>query len=54
VKHVCDESEVIVIGTKSKEFLNVFDFVSSKQMIIDLVRLDKDRTSQQNYVGICW
>ncbi len=54
VRQVCDESEVIVIGTKSKEFVNVFELVSPDQTIIDLVRLDKDRTSQRNYVGICW
>jgi len=54
VKQVCDESEVIVIGNKSMEFTNVFDLVSSDQLIIDLVRLDGNRTSHGNYVGICW
>ena len=54
VQQVCDESEVIIIGTKSKEFVNVFDLVSPDQTIIDLVRLDKNRTTEQNYVGICW
>jgi GDP-mannose 6-dehydrogenase len=54
VKEVCDASEVIVIGNKSTEFMNVFELVSPDQTIIDLVRLDKDRTSQGNYVGICW
>lgn len=54
VSEVCDESEVIIIGTKSKEFANVFDMVSPQQTIIDLVRLDKNRTSEHNYVGVCW
>jgi GDP-mannose 6-dehydrogenase len=54
VRQVCEESEVIVIGNKSKEFMSIFDLVSPDQTIIDLVRLDNNRTSQHNYVGLCW
>lgn len=54
VKAVCDESDVVVIGNRSQEFMDVFQLVSSDKTIIDLVRLDKTRTSEQNYVGICW
>ena len=54
VKAVCDESDVVVIGNRSPEFMDVFQLVSSDKTIIDLVRLDKTRTSEQNYVGICW
>jgi len=54
IKQVCEESEVIVIGNKSAEFMKVFDLVSPEQVIIDLVRLDGNRTSHRNYVGICW
>ena len=51
---VCEKSEVIIIGNKSKEFNKVFDLVTPSQVIIDLVRLDENRTSSENYVGICW
>jgi GDP-mannose 6-dehydrogenase len=54
VEQVCQESEVIVIGTKSSEFAEVFDLASPDQTIIDLVRLDRNRITEQNYVGICW
>lgn len=54
VEQVCVDSEVIVIGNKSREFMKVFDLVSSDQLIVDLVRLDRARTSRGNYVGICW
>jgi GDP-mannose 6-dehydrogenase len=54
VKQVCDDSDVIIIGTKSAEFMNVFDLVSPDQTIIDLVRVDQSRTTERNYVGVCW
>jgi GDP-mannose 6-dehydrogenase len=54
VEQVIEESEVIVIGNKSEEFKEVFRLASPEQTIIDLVRIDKTKTSEGNYVGICW
>jgi GDP-mannose 6-dehydrogenase len=54
IEEVCKESEVIIIGNKSKEFKRVFDLVTPSQTIIDLVRIDDERTTSGNYVGICW
>lgn len=54
MNHVITSSEVIVVGTKESAFRQVFDLVHKKQIIIDLVRLDDKKVSQDNYVGICW
>jgi GDP-mannose 6-dehydrogenase len=54
MEEVCSESEVIIIGNRSKEFKRVFDLVTPSQIIIDLVRIDEGRTTAGNYVGICW
>ena len=54
VEQVIEESEVIVIGNKSEEFKEIFRLASPEQTIIDLVRIDKTKTSEGNYVGICW
>jgi len=54
IAEVLSTSEVLVIGTKDAEFANIFEKVSPSQVIIDLVRLDKSRTTKENYVGICW
>ncbi|HZY80876.1 MAG TPA: UDP-glucose/GDP-mannose dehydrogenase family protein [Cyclobacteriaceae bacterium] len=54
IDEVCKESEVIIIGNRSKEFKRVFELVTPSQTIIDLVRIDEERTTSGNYVGICW
>ena len=54
IEKVCEESEVIIIGNKSKEFKTVFDLVDPSKTIIDLVRIDENKVSSENYVGICW
>ncbi len=51
---VIKKSEVIIIGNASEEFNKVFELTTPEQTIIDLVRIDKSRTSKDNYVGICW
>lgn len=47
------KSEVIVIGNKTPEFMQVPDMVGSHQTIIDLVRI-QDRVSENGYQGIAW
>ena len=54
IEQVCEESEVIIIGNRAKEFKDVFSIVNSSQIIIDLVRIDENKISDKNYVGICW
>ena len=51
---VISKSEVIVIGNKSEEFKNITERVNNEQTIIDLVRINDDQISKDNYVGICW
>ena len=47
-------SECIVIGNKDPEFATVPDRLRPDQVIVDLVRIDRNRTSGNNYEGICW
>lgn len=54
MREVIRQSEVIIIGNNSPEFKMIFEMVSPSQTILDLVRIDKARTSSGNYVGICW
>ena len=54
INDVIQNSDVIVIGNKAKEFSKVIDTIPKDKIIIDLVRVDKGRTSKDNYIGICW
>ncbi|WP_370390326.1 nucleotide sugar dehydrogenase [uncultured Winogradskyella sp.] len=54
INQVIDHSEVIVIGNNASEFYDILKQIPDNKIIIDLVRVDKDRTSNGNYVGICW
>jgi GDP-mannose 6-dehydrogenase len=49
-----EESDVIVIGNNAKEFRALVDEMPKEKIIIDLVRVDSERTSKDNYIGICW
>ncbi|MFY0608245.1 MAG: UDP-glucose/GDP-mannose dehydrogenase family protein [Cyclobacteriaceae bacterium] len=54
IKDVIDQSEVIVIGNQSKEFEKVIEDLPVEKVIVDLVRLNSEKISEKNYVGICW
>ena len=58
IKESMDEvirgSDVIVIGNKAPEFKNIIDTIPEDKIILDLVRIDNNRVSEGNYVGICW
>lgn len=54
VDDVVSHSEVIVIGNKDEEFTTVDSLISEDTVIVDLVRLFGNRTSDSNYQGICW
>ncbi len=53
-EEVIEVSEVIVFGNNSKEFKKLINAISSDKEIVDLVRVDSNRTSGGNYEGICW
>jgi len=54
VQDVIDASDVLVIGNNAKEFGKLLPSIPSDKIIIDLVRVDKEKTSKNNYIGICW
>lgn len=54
ISEVIENSDVIVIGNKAKEFSSIIDSIPKDKIIIDLVRIDKTLISNNNYVGICW
>lgn len=55
MEEVLENSEVIVLGNKSSEFVSVPQQVRQDQIVIDLVRISKELTTQNDqYNGICW
>ncbi len=54
VNEVIDNSDVIVIGNNAKEFSKIVPNIPKEKIIIDFVRVDKEKTSKDNYIGICW
>ena len=53
MQDVLDFAEIIVIGNNSADFKLAFDYLKPEQVLIDLVRIVKDKSSSQ-YDGICW
>lgn len=53
IQDIIENSDVIVIGNKSSEFKSALHYNPDKT-IIDLVRIDKAKTTEKGYVGICW
>lgn len=53
IKQVIRESEILVVGNR-QEFDGSLVEIASDRPIIDLVRVDSDRRSAENYHGICW
>lgn len=54
IEKVVQDSEVLVIGTRSEEFRKILENVSKDRLIIDLVRLSEDLSTEAAYDGICW
>ncbi len=54
MEDVIARSEVLVIGNNSPEFNDVLSMIPEDKVIIDLVRIQKEKTSEGNYKGICW
>ena len=51
---VIESSECIVIGNKDAHYEGILDRVRDDQIVIDLVRIDKERTSADGYHGLSW
>lgn len=54
IESVVANSDVIVIGNKSVNAEEIMSKLNENQLVIDLVRIEKNKTSDENYVGICW
>jgi GDP-mannose 6-dehydrogenase len=53
MQEVMDFAETIVIGNGAEEFKPVPTSLKPNQVVVDLVRISKDMSSEQ-YDGICW
>lgn len=51
---VLEGSECIIIGNKDKHYEGVLDRVTADQIVIDLVRINKEQTSADGYHGLSW
>lgn len=51
---VINESETIVIGNKSDDWNFLLDKEYKNKQIVDLVRIEDKKVSEENYGGICW
>lgn len=54
INEVIDGSEVLVIGNNAKEFSKILPTIPDNKIVIDFVRVNKEQTSKDNYIGICW
>ena len=54
IDEVLKHSEVVLIGNSAKEFKIIEPKLTGEQIIVDLVRIFGNRTSDKNYQGICW
>lgn len=54
MQDVIDQSEVIVIGNRAKEFSGVPDAVGPDKVVLDLVRVVKGKKTGGNYLGLAW
>ncbi len=54
MNEVVNHAEVLIIGNNADEFKDVLDKIGEDKIIIDLVRIDKNKNSEGNYYGIAW
>ncbi len=48
------ETDVVVVGYKSPDFIPVFQSLRQDQTVVDLARLAERSTTPARYEGICW
>jgi GDP-mannose 6-dehydrogenase len=51
---VLEHAETVVICNKEPEFQTVLPRLRSGQTVVDFVRIDRRRSEQGEYAGICW
>jgi GDP-mannose 6-dehydrogenase len=54
IEEVISFAEVIVIGNKNKEFVNILPQLKPNQHVVDLVRITENFKVLSSYDGICW
>lgn len=54
IDEILCHSEVIVIGNKSEEFVDILSSLSEDIYVFDLVRISKVIKTRAKYDGICW
>ena len=55
VQEVIENSDVIVVGKKSKEFEDIVSKMNKNKIVVDLVRIAKKlEVNDEFYEGICW
>ena len=54
INDVAAASDVLVVGYKSPEFIEVLKTLRPDQTVIDLVRLEREVATPAKYEGICW
>lgn len=54
LERVLEHGEIVVIGNHSDEFTDLPRRINNGQMIVDLVRVSKQRSEEGRYEGICW
>lgn len=54
IDDVLEHAETIIIGNGAEEFVGVTDKLTGNQVVVDLVRISKNRSEAGKYDGICW
>jgi len=54
LENMVRNSEVIVIGNKSEEFVGIMSLLREDQHVLDLVRIQETVRTKARYEGICW
>ncbi|MFB3817523.1 MAG: nucleotide sugar dehydrogenase [Candidatus Methylomirabilales bacterium] len=53
-QEIADHAEVVVVGNRSREFVDVLSRLRPEQHVIDLVRIAKEARTSATYEGIAW
>src|SRR5882724_2431428 len=54
IDEVTRDSEVLIVGNKAEEFRGIQHNLREGQVVIDLVRLFDETSTDPSYQGICW
>src|ERR1044072_4922392 len=54
LSEVIEQSEVIIIGKREKEFQVISDKLNNGRVVIDLVRFLEVQDTRESYRGLCW